>query len=547
MAVSAAERTALDALFEPFNRTDSPGLVVGIARRGHTIYRRGLGLASVQHGLANLPTTRMRIASVSKHFTSLACLLLVEDGRLDLETPVASYLPEFAGLPTRPTVRQFLDHTSGFRCSLELGTVANGLALQPREWQFSTLARQSAVNFEPGQDQVYCNGTYAALSELIERLSGKSYESFLADRIFEPLGMRVTESVRDPAQVVPGMAALHVRAEDGSWHGAPAEAELRGDGGIVSSIDDMLRWLVHLNGPKTVGSEATWRQLLEPATLANGSRSTYCLGLKRHLYRGVEVIHHSGGLIGLHCQLLTVPAHGLDVVIMVNGAPASATQLSWKVLDALLAEHLGSPRVVASAEDFPHLIGRHYVGASGVSLGFEGTPGGQLAVSLFGITAAPVLFDEGNSLRAGFEDIGIGPYELNKADLARSSDGGAPDTIDLHIAGHVESLSLQPTAPVPSQRLSALAGRYFSPDLNADAELRVESGELVLYLRGDYSSRRRLALRAISASHFVAEESPPNAGRYALNFDGTDGRLAGFFIDTYRARRLRFDRVPDRK
>src|ERR1700712_1498519 len=104
---------ALDDVFQAVNRSDAPGVVVGVALHGKPVYRKAFGLASIEHGVANTPWTRMRIGSTSKHFTCLAALLLVEDGKLDLDAGVRTWLPELPEMTEEPTLRQFMTHTSG--------------------------------------------------------------------------------------------------------------------------------------------------------------------------------------------------------------------------------------------------------------------------------------------------------------------------------------------------------------------------------------------------------------------------------------------------
>src|SRR5579871_5128602 len=121
----------LDALFAPWDRTDAPGLVVGIARRGAVIYRRGFGMASLEVGVANTPKTRMRVGSISKHFTCLLALLLAEEGKLDLEAPIRAYVPELTGPGGEPTLRQLMQHRGGSRCYLDLSFIGHGMATPP--------------------------------------------------------------------------------------------------------------------------------------------------------------------------------------------------------------------------------------------------------------------------------------------------------------------------------------------------------------------------------------------------------------------------------
>lgn len=530
----------LDVLFEPLNRSDAPGAVVGIALQGNPVYRRGFGLASVQHGVANRPDTRIRIASISKHFTCLAILLLAEDGLLDIDAPAARYLP---GLPEpfgQPSLRDFMQHTSGYRCTLELGTIANGFAQQPADWQLRALLRQSIAHFAPGEGQLYCNGTYHALSDIIERLTGAPYEHFLKQRIFEPLGMHDTDAIADDALMVPRMASPHVSNGSGGWRRPPVDSEIRGDGGIVSTIDDLLRWLAHLNGDKRVGNAATWRAMLAPATLRNGTVSTYGLGLKRHRYRGVEVIHHSGGLFGLNGQLLTVPAHGLDVVIVANGAPVSATALARQVVDLVLAGHLTkqAPRR-PRATDYPQLLEQRFQGAGGLLFGFHDVDG-ALGLSLMHMAPASVLYEEGKQVIAVFEDIGMGPLVWRRDDLLAAAtfpSGALPMTL----SGDAVLLHrLMPPDTSTADLTRPLLGRYRCKDLLADAEILVDGANAVLRLRGDYSGWRTFRLQAFS-DHCFGASSADGDERYALE---TQEACHGFWIDSYRARRLHFERVP---
>eukprot|EP01034_Spumella_vulgaris_P044516 gene44516-55381_t len=338
----APEKTgvaALDDLFAVANRSDAPGLVVGVAQHGETVYRRGFGLASVELAVANTPWTRMRIGSTSKHFTCLAALLLAEEGRLDLDASVRLYVPELPALNGEPTLRQLMNHTGGYRCYLDIGFLADSMAIKPLGQALAAQLRQREANFAPGEKFIYNNSGYHLLSIVIERIGGMPFEAFLAERIFKPLGMQDTVSVPSDFEIHRGMATMHVAQPDGGYkRGIFPTVEVRGEGAMISSIDDMLRWLSHLRGPKRVGSESSWAQMLALARLNNGVEVPYALGLMRHLYRGVEVVHHAGGVIGGTCQMLTVPSHALDIVIMTNGAPVNAMDLSKRVVDIMLGE-----------------------------------------------------------------------------------------------------------------------------------------------------------------------------------------------------------------
>jgi CubicO group peptidase (beta-lactamase class C family) len=545
--LDATQLAALDALFARFNRSDEPGMVVGVARHGRTVYRKAFGLASVQHGVANTPATRMRIGSTTKHFTCLAALLLAEEGRLDLDAPASRYVAELDTPNNRadmPTLRHFMHHTSGRRCGLELFAMANGEADMPKGWMVTAMARQQGRNFALGEGQTYNNGGYHLLSVAVARASGLSFEAFLRERIFEPLGLHDTSCMPDFVHQVPGLAALHLPEPDGGWRlGRMVVSDLLGEGAMVSTVDDMLRWLAHLNGPKRIGNADTWRQMLTPAPLPNGRMSVYAMGLFRHAWRGVELIHHAGTVIGgNNSQMLTVPAHGLDIAIMNNGQPVSVQQIVRDMLGVLLADVLTQPAdPLPSLERHRHLVGARYHGPSGVLVGFDALPGDALGLSLMNSPAMPLLRERaGGLVSANFEDIAMGPIEFRAEDLAPGADGEAPAELRYTETGQTLVLQRLPTmAPVAREVGAALVGRYRCDDLGADVEIATEGDALLLRVRGECSGWQSHVLKAYSPQAFGIEGAP-----HALTIERTDdGAMKRVFVSGLRARHLVFDRV----
>ena len=531
---------ALDDIFAVANHSDAPGLVVGVAHHGRPIYRRGFGLASVELGVANTAWTRMRIGSTSKHFTCLAALLLAEEGKLDIDVGVHRYLPELPSLQAEPTLRQFMTHTGGTRCHLDVGFLSDGMAIKPQGVALSTLVRQGDINFPPGEKMLYNNGGYHLLSLVIERVSGLPFEQFLKERVFTPLGMVDTDSVPSDFEIHRGMATLHVAQPDGRWRrGIFPSEEVRGEGAIVSTVDDMLRWLAHLRGPHTVGNASTWAQMVRPTRLNNGSVNPYALGLMVHAYRGVEVIHHAGGVIGGTCQMITVPAHALDIIIMTNGVVANAVELANRVIDAMLGDELlAAAQERVSSARFASVIGkRYYAPATGFLAGF-GDVGGKLGICL--LNNPPVaLRDEGEVLRLGFEDIAMGPFTVRTADIADRPQ--APAKLEITESGHVLRLGLVPDT-APPEAIAPLAGRYRAADLGADAVVVLEDGTWKLRVFGQYAINE-MVLEALSVDVMALTHPLFPQLRAALSIERRDGAVTGLRVDTARTRAMRFDRV----
>lgn len=539
---------ALDALFEPFRRSDAPGMVVGVARRGRLLYRRGFGMASIEHGVANGPRTRMRIGSTSKHFTCLAALLLAEEGKLDLDAGVRTYIPElppFADGAAEPTLRQLMTHTGGLRDSLDVGFIASGMTIKPRGESMAVQVRQRDVNFAPGEKTLYNNGGYHMLSHAIARVSGMPFERFLAERIFAPLGMVDTESVPTDFAILPGMATLHVPQPGGGWRrGVFPSEEVLGEGAIVSTVDDMLRWLAHLRAPATVGSAASWAQMTAPARLNNGLLTVYALGLMVERYRGVDVIHHGGTVIGGHCQMLTVPAHELDVILISNGAKASLFDLANDVVEAVLGQDAfplpaHAPAMVA---DYAPLVGSVYASPSGDTVVSFGDAGGKLGLVVHNSPPIP-LRTEAGALLLDFNRSATGPYRV-RVDLL-AADAPAPAALIFEDAGTVHTLERLPPAPPLAQAGGALAGRYRAPDLAADAVIGVEGEALRLRIAGEHGPST-MALTPLSSGLFgwtFVGDLAPLGGTLAVERDGET--VTGLRLNTLRTRHMHLQRIGD--
>jgi hypothetical protein len=437
-------------------------------------------------------------------------------------------------------------HTSGLRDYLDVSFLASGMTITPKGSALATQTRQSTVNFAPGEKMIYNNGGYHMLSLVIERVSGMPFEQFLKERIFDPLGMIDTRSVPSDFEIHRGTATLHVPQPDGSWRrGIFPTEEVRGEGAIVSTIDDMLGWLKHLRGPHTVGTDASWKQMVTPAVLNNGLKSQYALGLMVHPYRGVDVVHHGGTVIGGTCQMLTVPAHELDIVIISNGAMVNVAELATQVIDAVLGDAAltQAAEVTASTEHYQPLVGANYFSPStGMVLSF-GDAGGKLGLVLLNSPPIPVREEEGR-LCLDFTKIAVGPHVVLTPRVA--ADGAAPQTLEVLEAGTPRTLERLPaTAPALAEAGAALVGRYNAPDLAATARIEFDGETLVCRIAAEYGPNR-LTLKALSNDVFswnFTGQLDKLGG--VLVVERKAGKVTGLRFSSLRTRHVQFQRLAD--
>lgn len=389
-----ADVEALDAIFTTANQCHLPGIAVGVAIGDVPIYRRGFGLASMELPVTLGPTTRMRIASVTKHFTALAFMLLQEQGLCSLDDAIGRHVPGLHDATRDVTIRQLMGHTSGIRDLYAITMLLHGTGRPVSDREMIEYYRTiDDRDFEPGTNWSYNNGGYVLLTAAIEHIAGEPLEEVLRKRIFEPVGMYDSLLRRWDDDFVPNSATLHMRNRSGEYTRDYMGMELTGAGGIASTIDDMLRWMKHMRSP-VVGSAQSWQAMREPHRLGNGFVTGYGLGLAIGNYRGVETVSHNGGVLGGSAHMISVPALALDVIVMTNGVDASCAQLANRVIDACVEGLEAEPEPDAWSPK----SAVYRSASSGHVIQLSPEDGAQ-ALSIDGGPFIPVAMDQAGTLR----------------------------------------------------------------------------------------------------------------------------------------------------
>lgn len=529
----------VDQLLETSARSDEPGYVVGVARHGRVLYRRATGLASLEQAITNTPGTRMRIASVTKQFTGLAVMLLVEDGKLDIDQRVRDYLPELSGLNGTPTLRQYLNHTSGVRDALDSIAffLSEGLFPQiPAGLTHQWSSRFTDSNFAPGEGWCYSNYGYGLLSLVIEKVSGLSLAEFFRQRVFAPLGMVDSVLWPNDMELLPGFATSHVRMPDGRYRRGiyPCE-ELVGGGGIVSTVDDMLRWAANLREPR-LGSAASWAEMLRKPRFNNGTEYNYGFGIKCQLHRGVELRWHDGSTLGSKSALLCYPTQGLDIVVLSNRSDSEPAAIGIKIAEMLLADVLGPAKVNVEAAGREALVGNYYSPALRRAFSIRPHQGNLM----FAINAAPegVLREEAGALG---NDSSFGPMVVHHAHSTAAAEPAS--AIEVEFCGRRETYARLPELPPAAADLAAqLVGDYRLKDFDTPVRIVFEQDTLWIDLLSRYHPNR-IRLTPFSSDVFLCTVTvlgAPAQGIVALQL--RDGAVAGFFFTLQRTWNLYFAR-----
>lgn len=327
---------AIDDLLGRLHEIGLPGVAIGVAVGGVPVYRKAAGRATMDLPVDLAPHMRMRIYSITKHFTCFAYLLLCEDGLASIDDPLTRHFPEFDRSVENVTMRDILTNRSGLRDAFALSYQLAGTEwYAPSEAIAALYEGISLQEAAPGERWMYNSGGYILLGQAIERITGQSLGDVFEERIFAPIGMHDTLVRRTDSDFLPNSATMHTRLDDGTFCRRYIGGDRGGSSAIVSTIDDMLRWLAHLGKP-AIGSEATWALMTSAQRLANGASTNYGCGLGRSRYRGFDVIEHPGSGMGASAHLLKVPEAGLDIMVLANRGDVSSTAIAIEILDLFI-------------------------------------------------------------------------------------------------------------------------------------------------------------------------------------------------------------------
>ena len=198
LASSPQDQAAkVDAIFQEYAKDSSPGCAVGVYQDDKIVLARAYGMANLDHDVKLTPASVFHVASVSKQFTAAAILLLAQEGKLTLDDEVRKHIPELPDFGPKLTIRHLVHHTSGLRDQWDLLTFAGwrySRDLITDQDVLSLLARQTDLNFPPGDRHLYSNSGYTLLAVIVSRASGRTFRQFTTERIFAPLGMTKTHS-----------------------------------------------------------------------------------------------------------------------------------------------------------------------------------------------------------------------------------------------------------------------------------------------------------------------------------------------------------------
>ena len=348
---SAAADAIDDYVREEMEKACLPGLALAVTRGGEVIKIAGYGFGNLELQTPVTPATVFQIQSITKQFVATAIMMLADEGRLSVDDKLSAHLDHTPDCWQSITLRHLLTHTSGIKDFINEPTADLRLEVTDDEVFAATAARP--LNFEPGDKYAYSNSNYHLLAMIIKKLTGEPYGTFLKRRVFQPLGMRHTQ-VMTWSEIVPNRAAGYRMKNRRQVNGEFVAGSILayGGGGLLSTVQDMAKWDLALQG-ETLLKRATLDRMWSRPTLNNGALSNYGFGWAISGAPPHRFVHHAGEHItGFTSAIVRCLDDDLSVIVLVNAGYGNPEEVA-KGVAALYIPELNPPKREATEKESP--------------------------------------------------------------------------------------------------------------------------------------------------------------------------------------------------
>ena len=342
-ADSINKSTKVNKLFECTNNNAFPGASVIVIHHGKILLNKGYGFENIEQSKINTPMTVFRLGSITKQFTAMAILQMSDKNMLKINDSIEEYFPGTLN-GNKITIKHLLTHTSGITESLN-----------------------TELAFIPGSQISYSNAGYKLLGKIIEKVSGMSYEKYLQENIFRPLGMENTGSEHSDIKVK-NTATGYKISRNGIYINAGEDDVSRtfAAGAIYSTTEDMFKWDQALYTEKLV-KESTLNQAFSQSILNDGSTTKYGFGWMVSQWRGLKEVGHGGDVTGFNSFIARYPDEQFTVIVLSNiemrppGPLKNAEDLAHNIAGIYLSDKI-SPTKEHIAIQLDSKILENYIG-----------------------------------------------------------------------------------------------------------------------------------------------------------------------------------------
>lgn len=326
---------AVDEIFSAFSG-EVPGAAVMVIQDGNVTLEKGYGMARVADKTPVTSKTNFRLASVTKQFTAMTILQLIESGQLTFETSLSDIFPEFPEYGKNITIRHMLQHSSGIKDYGPMSTMELGRQFVDQDVLDYAMSLED-VDFTVGERHVYSNSAYVIFTKILEKVTGEHWRDYVKSNIFDPLNMLNTLAFVDGVNTVSNRAYGHTVDENGTITETDQNkwSAMLGDGGIYSNLEDFYKWDQALYTDKLLSQDMMDAMVTNQKT-NDGKSMDYGYGWRLENYKGMEVHYHTGSSIGFRNIYYRIPSKNFSLLILRNrdeGGEFSSLEYAHRMVD----------------------------------------------------------------------------------------------------------------------------------------------------------------------------------------------------------------------
>ncbi len=276
---------------------DEPGVTVLVAKSGKPIFRKAYGMADLELGVKMKPEMVFEIGSITKQFTAVSILMLMEQGKLSLDDEITKFIPDYPTHDKKKTVHNLLNHTSGIKSYTNLASFLEKARVDMSPMEIINSFKNEPMDFDPGEKFLYNNSGYIILGYIIEKVSGQTYEDFIEKNIFEKLAM-TNSYYGSMKEIIKNRASGYQPNENGYRNADYLSLTLPyAAGSIMSNVDDLLKWQEAVKSNKLI-KEETLALAVNGSKLNSGEEINYGYGWGKTDIQGYKGYEHGGGIFG---------------------------------------------------------------------------------------------------------------------------------------------------------------------------------------------------------------------------------------------------------
>jgi CubicO group peptidase (beta-lactamase class C family) len=475
----AQDPARMDEVVQSYVRDKTFMGTVLVARDGGVILSKGYGSANLEWNIPNTPVTKFRLGSLTKQFTAVSILLLAERGKLTLEDPIRKYMTDAPAAWDKITIFNLLTHTSGIPNFTSLPEYKSLQLVEAPVAHTIATVRDKPLDFPPGEKMSYSNSGYLVLGYVIERVTGASYEQFVTDNIFTPLGMKDSGYDSNTA-IIPRRAAGYVPAPAGPVNAGFIHMSIpHAAGALYSTTEDLLRWEQSLFGGKLISAASL-------AKMTTPFQNDYAFGLTVQTVSGRKVIQHGGGIDGFNTFLAYYPDTKVTIAVLANINGQAPGQIAAKLGDLA---HGGTVQTTSERKEIPLPVATlsKYVGTYELGPGINmliRVVGDHLTTQLTGQQQIPMFAESETKFFLKVVDAQVEFFMDASGGVTHAAmyQNGRERKVD-RTSGTVAELPQHKETPLPASTLARYVGTYQMPG-NAELSVTLDGNQLKAQLTG---------------------------------------------------------------